>query len=366
MAKGVEDTALYRHLGVLAANEVGGNPAAPCVSPVDFHRASQARNQDWPETMLALTTHDTKRSEDVRARLSLLTEIAEHWSTTVRAWFELNRVHHGPLGPDGLTEYLIYQSLVGAHPLPLPRAREYVIKAMREAKRSTSWLQPDEGVERDVVVFLERLMGDERFMAQLETFVGPLIGPGRANSLALKLAQLTSPGVPDLYQGSELWDLSLVDPDNRRPVDYTHRIGALGVLPSTAELLPRVEDDDMGLTKLFVVRRALKLRAHLPTAFGPGADHRPLVANGSHADHLVAFIRGADAITLVPRLVMGLRDGWGDTSIVLPPGTWADVFAHPDGSGSDHAVHQGEVLVGDLLSVLPVALLARVDGPTPT
>jgi (1->4)-alpha-D-glucan 1-alpha-D-glucosylmutase len=241
-----------------------------------------------------------------------------------------------------------------------------VIKAMREAKRSTSWLQPDEGVERDVVVFLERLMGDERFMAQLETFVGPLIGPGRANSLALKLAQLTSPGVPDLYQGSELWDLSLVDPDNRRPVDYTHRIGALGVLPSTAELLPRVEDDDMGLTKLFVVRRALKLRAHLPTAFGPGADHRPLVANGSHADHLVAFIRGADAITLVPRLVMGLRDGWGDTSIVLPPGTWADVFAHPDGSGSDHAVHQGEVLVGDLLSVLPVALLARVDGPTPT
>ncbi|MGZ4730230.1 MAG: malto-oligosyltrehalose synthase, partial [Acidimicrobiales bacterium] len=320
MAKGVEDTAIYRHLAVAAADEVGGNPASPAVSPAHFHDATRARNQDWPAGMLALTTHDTTRSEDVRARLSLLTEIPDLWSRTVRGWFALNGRHRGPSGPDGLTEYLIYLTLVGAHPLPIDRAREYLTKAMREAKRSTSWLRPDDDVERDAQAFLEAILADRRFTRSLDELVAPLLGPARTTSLAMKLTQLTSPGVPDLYQGSELWDLSLVDPDNRRPVDYAARRAALGVLPATAALLPPLDHDDLGLGKLFVVKRALRLRSAIPAAFAPGAGYEPLAAQGAKRDHVVAFVRGGEAITVVPRLTIGLGGDWADTTITLPDG----------------------------------------------
>ncbi len=364
MAKGVEDTAVYRHLAVAAANEVGGNPASPACTPAMFHRANAARNATWPAGMLALTTHDTKRSEDVRARLSVLTEIPEQWSATVRRWFDRNRGHRGAHGPDGLTEYLIYLTLVGAHPLPIDRARDHLVKAMREAKRSTSWLHPDPDAEACSQQFLESILGDRGFVDDLDRFVEAILGPTRTTSLALKLTQLTSPGVPDLYQGSELWDLSLVDPDNRRPVDFDRRTGALGVLPATAALLPPVEHDEVGLTKLFVVKRTLRLRAAMPEAFGPGASYEPLVGRGSKADHLVAFIRGGDAITIVPRLVHTLGKDWGDTTVVLPHGTWQDVFAAPLASMTDRgdqALSEGTVLVADLLSSFPLSLLRRVS-----
>ena len=363
MAKGVEDTAIYRHLAVAAADEVGGNPASPAITPTELHVANARRGAQWPGAMLALTTHDTKRSEDVRARLSLLTEIPEQWSATVRRWFERNRGHRGTSGPDGLTEYLIYVTLVGAHPLPVERARDYLVKAMREAKRSTSWLAPDPDAEADALAFLGSMLDDRGFTEELDRFVAPLLGPGRTTSLALKLIQLTSPGVPDLYQGSELWDLSLVDPDNRRPIDFGQRTGALGVLPATAALLPPVEHDEVGLTKLFVVKRTLRLRAAMPDAFAPGASYEPLVAAGSRADHLVAFIRGGDAITIAPRLVHTLGTDWGDTTVELPPGTWQDVFATPSTSMTergDQAGTSGTVLVSDLLSSFPVGLLRRV------
>ncbi len=287
----------------------------------------------------------------------------------MRQWIDRNRRYRGANGPDGLTEYLIYLTLVGAHPLPFDRARDYLLKAMREAKRSTSWLQPDPDVEHDAVEFLEAVLADAGFADELERFVRTLVGPGRITSLALKLAQLTSPGVPDLYQGTELWDLSLVDPDNRRPVDFAQRAGALGVLPATAALLPPVDQDEAGLTKLFVVKRALRLRAAMSSAFTPDATYEPLVAEGVKADHAVAFVRGGEVITVVPRLVIGLDGDWSDTTLTLPDGRWQDVFAVPSsvlgergnqGDTGHLSEVGGTIHLAELLSTFPVALLRRV------
>jgi len=351
MAKGVEDTAFYVYNRFVALNEVGGDPGRFAIGPETFHAATAESATRHPAGMLTTSTHDTKRSEDVRARLALLSEIPDRWAAAVLGWSALNARHRTREGPDRNTEYLLYQTLVGAHPISLDRLQAYLEKAAREAKAHTSWTAIDEGYEAALRQFVERTLADPQFAAGLVDFVGPLVAPGRVNSLAWKLLALTAPGVPDLYHGSELWDLSLVDPDNRRPVDYELRRRLLDELDGLAAEEAWARPDE-GLPKLLVVQRTLQLRRRRPTAFGPSGTYRPLLAQGPKARHAVAFVRAEEAVTVVPRLVLGLAGDWASTELELPPGQWRDEFTG--------AVKDGgrQPLVG-LLDRFPVALLAR-------
>ncbi len=349
-AKGVEDTAFYVYNRLVALNEVGGDPARFGIEPGAFHAACLEARESWPRAMLASSTHDTKRSEDVRARLALLSEIPADWQEAVRRWSAINHRHRRDGMPDRNDEYLLYQTLVGAYPLQLERALGFMEKAVREAKVNTSWLAPSETYEAALRDFIEGALGDPEFRTALADWTEPLVDLGRVNSLALKLLTLTAPGVPDLFQGSELWDLSLVDPDNRRPVDFELRRRLLAEVDEmgAAEAWSR---RDTGLPKLLVVSRTLRLRAQRPAAFE--GDYRPLPVAGERAPHVVAFVRGEQAVTLSPRLVMGLAGEWGDTVCELPPGDWRDVF-------TSASVEGGEQAVADLLADFPVALLARL------
>ncbi len=348
-ATGIEDTAFYCHLRLVALNEVGGDPGRFGVSPAEFHGACAAAAVEWPASMLASSTHDTKRSEDVRARLYLLSEMPAEWAAAVRRWAALNACNRRGGQPDSSAEYLLYQTLVGAFPLSCERAQEHMLKAVREAKERTSWTRPDPSYEEALERFVQAALAGSEFQADLAAFAGGLVEPGRINSLALKLLTLTAPGVPDVYQGTELWDLSLVDPDNRRPVDYALRRRLLGELDGLSAV-QAMERADEGLPKLLVVQRALALRRDRPEVFA-GA-YEPLAARGSAREHVVAYSRGARVITVVPRLVLGLRrrGGWGDTELELPAGRWVDAF-----SGR---TWQGTLSVGSLLHDFPVALLS--------
>ena len=348
-AKGVEDTAFYAHLRLVALNEVGGDPGRFGVAPAEFHAASAVAAAEWPTAMLASSTHDTKRSEDVRTRLYLLSEMPGEWSAAVHRWAHLNHGLREDGLPDRSAEYLLYQTLVGAHPLGCDRAQEYMRKAVREAKEHTSWTRPDQHYEAAVDRFVAGALADPEFQADLAAFVDGLVELGRVNSLAVKLLTLTAPGVPDIYQGTELWDLSLVDPDNRRPVDYRLRRRLLGELDGLSAAAA-MERSDEGLPKLLVVQRCLRLRRERPDLF-TGA-YRPLSARGERAEHLVAFVRGGGAIAVVPRLVHGLRQagGWGGTELELPPGRWLDAFTGRSAEGA--------VPVRSLLDDFPVALLS--------
>ena len=354
MAKGVEDTAFYRFHRLVALNEVGGAPDRFGVSPADFHRACREALEQHPDTMLATSTHDTKRSEDVRARLLLLSEIPQAWGRAVAAWSERNTPHRSSTGPDAATEYLIYQTLVGAWPIDPERLCAYLEKAVREAKRHTRWTRQDPDYERAVLDFARGLLDDRAFVEALEAFVQPLVGPGRVNSLAQTLIRCTAPGVPDTYQGTELWDLSLVDPDNRRPVDFGLRREQLARLDmlSPAEILERADE---GLPRLWLLREALALRRRRPGAFGVDGSYQPVAARGPRADHAVAFLRGDQVLTLVPRLVLGLSDDWQDTVLPLPPGRWRNVLSGEDFDG-------GDIPLAQLLATFPVALLERTGG----
>ncbi len=272
MAKGLEDTAFYTFLRLTALNEVGGDPGRFGVAPEDFHRACRENQERWPESMLATSTHDTKRSEDVRARLDLLSEIPEEWAAAVRRWRTLNEKHWGENPPDRSAEYLLYQTLVGAWPIDSERLWTYLEKAIREAKRKTSWTRPDPAYEAAVRGFAEGVLADSTFLADLAAFVAPLVAPGRVSSLAQVLLKLTAPGVPDFYQGSEIWDLSLVDPDNRRPVDYELRRRLLADLegnPTPEAILARVDE---GLPKLWLDPPGPPSAPPPPRAFRPRLD----------------------------------------------------------------------------------------------
>ncbi len=352
MAKGVEDTAFYVYHRFVALNEVGGDPGRFAIGPETFHAATAEAARAHPAGMLTTSTHDTKRSEDVRARLALLSEIPALWTEAVLRWSALNARHRRGEQPDRNTEYLLYQTLVGAHPIGLDRLLPYLEKATREAKTHTSWTAVDERYETALREFVERALADAEFVAAVEGFVRPLVAPGRVNSLAWKLLVLTAPGVPDLYQGSELWDLSLVDPDNRRPVDYELRRRLLGELDGLGAEEAWARPDD-GLPKLLVVQRTLQLRRRRPAAFGPAGTYRPLVAQGPKARHAVAFARAEEIVAVVPRLVLGLAGDWAGTELELPPGRWRDEF-------TGAAVDGGRRSLADLLGRFPVALLARV------
>jgi (1->4)-alpha-D-glucan 1-alpha-D-glucosylmutase len=343
MAKGVEDTAFYRWNRFVALNEVGGDPAQFGIAPAEFHRMQAARVASWPETMTTLSTHDTKRSEDVRARLAVLSEIPGEWAGPFRRW----AARH-PL-PDRSLDLLAWQNLVGAWPISEERMVGYLGKASKEAKVVTSHVDAVAEVDEVVAAWPGAVLGDAELVAEIEEFVGRIAGPGRSNSLGQKLLQLAGPGVPDVYQGTELFEYSLVDPDNRRPVDWAAR----------RDLLARLDDgwrpdvDADGAAKLLVTAAALRLRRTRPELF---TGYRPVPAQGPAAEHAVAFARSDALVAVVTRLPVGLaaRGGWEDTVLPLPGAAddWHDVI-------SDTPVDGAAPRLGDLLERYPVALLTR-------
>jgi (1->4)-alpha-D-glucan 1-alpha-D-glucosylmutase len=355
MAKGVEDTTFYTYNRLTALNEVGGNPGRFGVSPDEFHQGNEHAAQRWPGTLLATSTHDTKRSEDTRARIALLSEIPTRFAAAVAEWSRLGHRHRtDPSLPDRNAEWLLYQALVGAWPLTTERAVAYMEKASKEAKEHTSWVDPDPVYDDALRRFVEGILGDAEFTAAVEGFVAPLVEPGRVNSLAQTLLKLTSPGIPDIYQGCELWDHSLVDPDNRRPVDFTVRelLLAEAEKASPAEVWPARADT--GLPKLLLTHRALHLRSRRSDAFCAGSTYDRLTATGPKAAHVVAYVRGGDVVAVAPRLVIGLANDWAGTTLALPDGRFENVL---DGGRRTFA---GEVTLPDLLGPFPVALLERV------
>ncbi len=345
---------MYRYHRLVALNEVGGDPGRFGVSPGAFHAGCARAAERWPARMLATSTHDTKRSEDVRARLAVLSEMPAAWTAAVDRWAAHNRRHRRQEWPDRNAEYLLYQTLAGAWPITAERLLAYLEKAAREAKVHTSWLAPAVAYERALRDFASSVLADPEFVADLEAFVAPVVEAGRVNSLAMKLVCLTAPGVPDLYQGTELWDLSLVDPDNRRPVDFAARDRLLAELDALGDRAAEVawERRDEGLPKLLVVSRAARLRSARPEAFARGA-YRELPALGARAAHAVAFCRGDAVAAIVPRLVLGLGGRWADTTVELPAGRWIDRFTGRERTG-------GPAPLAAVLNAFPVALLERV------
>ena len=351
MAKGVEDTAFYRYGRLLALNEVGGDPGRFGIEADAFHAVMASAAGRQPAGMLALTTHDTKRSADVRARLALLSEDPAGWSAAARELARLAEPHRsGDDGPSDADLELLLQTLVGAWPIDVERAVAYLAKATREAKLRTSWTDPDPAYDAAVERLVRGVLGDRSFVGALERVVAPLVEPGRRAALAQLAMQLTAPGVPDVYQGTELWELSLVDPDNRRPVDYERRRSLLERVASLTAPAAWATADE-GVPKLWLLGRLLELRRRRPEPFA-GA-YRPLAAEGSQADALVAFVRGEEVVTVAPiRAWRVARAGWGDTDLELPAGRWR---------GLDGAGREGRVAVAELLDRFPVAVLERVS-----
>lgn len=338
MAKGVEDTAFYRYTQLGTLTEVGGDPSIPPVA--GFHEAQQSRLASWPHSMTTLSTHDTKRSEDVRARLAVLSEIPDRWTQVMGELRTIATTGHGPL------DALIWQAAVGAWPISTERLLAYATKAAREAAEATGWQQPDAEFEKGLAVVAEAANGAAR--DTITRFVAEIVDPGRSNSLSAKLLQLTGPGVPDVYQGTELWDHSLVDPDNRRPVDFAERMQLLAALDTDVSqgILPPV--DDSGRAKLLVTSRAMRLRSENPELFRV---YRPAVAEGAASAHVVAVNRGG-VTAVATRLPVGLsqRGGWGDTVLMRPDISATDVL-------TDRRIAGGPIRLSELLDTYPVALL---------
>lgn len=349
-AKGIEDTAFYIYNRFICLNEVGGDPSIFGTSMEKFHQTMIESMKKNPHGMLTTSTHDTKRSDDVRARLAVLSEIPGRWIGRVKSWAENNEKYRSDNLPDRNTEYLFYQTLAGAWPIFAERMLPFMEKAVREAKVHTSWRQPDPDYERVVMEFVKNVLGDSDFISDLEEFMAPLIEAGRINSLSQTLIKMTAPGIPDFYQGSELWDLSLVDPDNRRPVDFELRRRLLSLMKglSPEEIIDKM---DQGLPKLWVIHRVLELRQRMREIFDTGA-YRPLYASGPKASHAFAFMRGEKVITLVPRFVLSLNGNWDDTRIEIPEGRWLNRLTGIPLNG-------GQRLVEEILSFFPVAVISR-------
>jgi (1->4)-alpha-D-glucan 1-alpha-D-glucosylmutase len=395
-AKGLEDTAFYRFYPLASLNEVGGEPALIGVSPGRFHERNRDRQESWPHSLSATSTHDTKRGEDTRARINVLSEMPEEWNRAVYRWRELNRALkatvEGAEAPDANEEYLLYQTLVGTWPLAAlddegraeytGRLQDYMQKALKEAKLHTSWINPDESYERAVREFVASVLDPERsaaFVEDLSEFARVPARAGMLNSLSQVLLKTTAPGVPDFYQGTELWAFTLVDPDNRRQVDYEQRRSHLASLRGACDsgdatafvngLLGTPED---GRVKMYVTSRALNFRRARAGLFSRGR-YVPLAARGRRAGNVLAFARadGDDAcVTIAARFFTRLgvgREGplalgaevWGDTALPLGElagGRWRDVF-----TGREFDAGEGGALrLSEVLSPLPVALLSRL------
>jgi (1->4)-alpha-D-glucan 1-alpha-D-glucosylmutase len=377
MAKGLEDTASYRHNALLSTNEVGGDSIReqPPFSLEDFHEFNRRRLEQWPASMNATATHDTKRGEDVRARINVLTELPEEWEAALDQWINANadkkNLVKGVLAPSSGEEIMIYQTLLAAWPALsqqaaseqetfAARVKEFLVKALREAKQNSSWLTPHEEYERSVQEFLDRILADENFRGGFKRFQQKLAACGARTGLSQVLLKVASPGVPDFYQGSELWQLSLVDPDNRRPVDYQRRIAMLEEL-KRRETLDRMalirelaSDPVRDEMKLYVTYKLLVARRSNQDIFLHG-DYVPLAARGCCSERVCAFARvlpreGRWAIAVAPRWTAGLTD-WADTELVPPesaPTEWQDAL-----TGLIHSTWR----VGELLKEIPVGLL---------
>ena len=338
-AKAVEDCHFYRDARLVSLNEVGGDPQRFGVSAAEFHRAAAVRAQLWPHTMTTLSTHDTKRGEDVRARIGVLSQVPGLWSELVLRWESARP------SPDLLTGLFLWQNIFGVWPADgrvdttlRERLHGYAEKAVREAGRRTSWHDPDDDFEQAVHSWLDHVL-DGPSAAQMTELVSRLLPHAHSDSLGQKLLALTVPGVPDIYQGTELWEDSLVDPDNRRPVDYAERRAALHRLDHP---------------KLRVVTAALGARRDRPDTFLRGG-YRPVLASGAAAEHLVAFRRGDDVLVAVSRWTLRLKEtGWGTTMLALPPGQWTDRITGGRFRRSPPAA--------ELFGELPVVLLERADG----
>jgi (1->4)-alpha-D-glucan 1-alpha-D-glucosylmutase len=347
MAKGVEDTAFYCFNRLTGLCEVGGDPGRNGLSVDDFHAYQSKMQATHPSTMTTLSTHDTKRSDDVRARLAVLSEIPKEFAEFLQQATAANQQFKQDSYPDPNTEYFLYQTLIGAWPIDAERAKTYMMKAVHEAKQQTSWVANNKPFEDAVNGFIDKILAHAPFLKLLENLVARVLLPGRVNSLTQTLLKQTAPGVPDLYQGGELWDLSLVDPDNRRPVDYKLRRKLLDELPSltTAQVMARMDE---GLPKLFLITRALHLRKQHPDWFGPEAAYTPIQAQGPAAGHVVAYKRAENVLTIVSRLTLDLQ--WQGTTIDLPTGTWNNALTGEQGL-------TGQVQMQQLFGTFPVALL---------
>ena len=322
---------------------MGDDPSEFSIDVSEFHRRQAARQAGFPLSMTTLSTHDTKRSEDTRARIDVLAEIPDRWAEVLG---ELRRL--APVG-DGVLENLLWSSFVGAWPASRERLHAYAEKASREAGSSTTWTAPNEEFEARMHAMVDAAFDDPEVARLIGGFVDEIAPHGWFNSLAAKLIQLTAPGVPDVYQGSELWETSLVDPDNRRPVDFAERRRILAELDAGVQ--PPL--DATAAAKLLVTSRALRLRRDRPELF---TRYTPLPVVGEAADHLVAFDRGG-ALTLATRLPVALErgGGWGDTVVAVPGRPMTDVITGRPFPG-------GLLRVADLLETYPVALLAPADS----
>lgn len=378
-AKGVEDTAFYVFNRLIALNEVGGEPAAGGLSLETFHRQNMAHLADFPHCLLATSTHDTKRSEDVRARLAAIAEFPEEWGRAVRRWQLMNRKHcreiDGEMAPDANEEYLLYQTLLGAWPLEglhegnreefIRRIQDYMVKALHEAKANSSWLEPNaawDGAVSDFVAAILAPGGRNRFPHSFAPFAERVAQCGAMNSLTQTVLKLTCPGVPDFYQGNELWDFSLVDPDNRRPVDFSLREWRLGEIEHAApkDLLHHWRD---GRIKLLAIHRLLRLRKERPDLFARGS-YTGIHAQGAFADKVVSFERrdeNGGMLVIVPRHAAALGfppvgGVWEDTAVVAER-SCRDVF-----TGREHA--GGVLALRDVLGELPFAVLVWEEEMT--
>ena len=324
MAKGVEDTAFYRYGRLLALGDVGGDPGRFGVRVEDFHARAAERAASHPEALLTTMTHDAKRSTDARARIAALSELPDAWADGVRRWLELTERHcgevDGRLAPDPVERYFILQTLVGVWPIEPDRLDGYLVKALREAKRHTRWVDPDEAYEQAVLTFARRLVVDERFIAEFDPFVADVAARGARAVLGQLALKLTAPGVPDTYQGDELELRALVDPDNRRPVDWGLRRERLDHLLGGGN-----PGDDLGDLKLWVTARLLGLRARRAEVFAGGA-YVPLEAGAAGC----AFLRGGEVLTLVALPRAGEA---ADADVSgLPGGRWREVL-----TGEEHS-----------------------------
>jgi (1->4)-alpha-D-glucan 1-alpha-D-glucosylmutase len=382
-AKGYEDTALYRYHRLVSLNDVGSDPARFGTSLSEFHAAMQARQHDAAGALSATSTHDTKRSEDVRARINVLSEVPRLWRPRVGRWQRLNRRHrtvvNGRPVPGPADEYLMYQTLVGAWPISAERLKTYVLKAAREAKAHTSWVYQDARYEEALAGFAEAIVDPRRsreFLRDFTAFQARIAHFGAFASLAQTLVKITAPGVPDFYQGTELWDLSLVDPDNRRPVDFELRrqlleglvaeIDSAHDLASLARYLVKTKDD--GRIKLYVIRQALACRTGHRAVFQEG-EYVPLEATGPLADHVLAFarMRGPEAaVVVVPRLLArrGIDDPplgagyWGTETAVVAPAAVGTAFRNVL-TGERVSGEDGRLALERLFTNFPLALLIR-------
>jgi (1->4)-alpha-D-glucan 1-alpha-D-glucosylmutase len=388
MAKGFEDTTLYVYNRLLSLNEVGGNPGKFGISLREFNAFNERRSSAWPQSLNATSTHDTKRGEDARARINVLSEIPREWERRIKTWSKINRNKkkkvNGRSVPDRNDEYFLYQTLVGAFPLPesddsfLERIRSYTVKAVREAKVHTAWLKPDTAYEEAFVSFVEGILDpspNNAFLGEFLPFQRKIAHYGILNSLSQTLLKITCPGVPDFYQGAELWDLSLVDPDNRRTVDFERRKAILYDLQKRArqdilgladELLRASAD---GRIKLFLIHRALKARREHFRVFAQGS-YIPVEVEGMRKEQLIPFARNTGktwVVTMVPRFPTALvqeggfplgRELWANTEVVsshLPDSRWRDLI-------TDQVIEKAPpFLVGEVLKHFPVALLINEE-----